>query len=76
MSGLKDSLMSQEITVQCPGCGADNRVTLRQCEQGARITCSGCAEQVKLNLSGGSIGDLASNIERSVKQNLSIKLHL
>jgi len=60
---LSDELLSQQITVQCPGCNGDNVITLKQIKDEEVIACQGCGRTIQLKAEGDDIGEIAGALD-------------
>ena len=58
MARLSDGLLNHEITADCPGCGAENHIKLRQFRTGGSIRCRGCREAIQLKTDGRGLDDV------------------
>ncbi len=58
--GLLDEM---ETEVPCPECGREFKVSLRQVQEEATVTCPGCKKQITLK----SVGDDLSGIDKAEK---------
>jgi len=61
-------LSQEKIDFDCPGCGRNNRVTLKQVANQATITCVGCREQIHLKDNGGSAKKTINSTNKAFRE--------
>ena len=60
-------LSKQEVNINCPGCGARNKITMQQAKDQVSIECIGCKKKINLVDKDGSVNKSINDVNKSFK---------